>query len=100
MDGIIIRFPIVGQNIFKKLDNKSLANCKLVSKIWQQFLRNDILIYKRKIQKYTTKQIEFRYEWKLVTKKVSSDALKKLATAVEKFFLSNPHYRQIRYKKM
>ena len=38
MEEILIRFPAVGENIFKQLDNKDLVVCKTLSKTWYNFL--------------------------------------------------------------
>ena len=38
MEDLIIRFPFVAQEIFEKLDNKSLTKCREVSKLWKDFI--------------------------------------------------------------
>ena len=90
MDKILIRFPVVGQEIFKKLDSKSLAKCRKVGKIWQTFLDNDSTLWRRRIQKYAKNQIEFCKAWKLVSRNVSVKVRKKLALALEKFYAFLP----------
>ena len=86
MDQILIKFPVVGQYIFKQLDDKSLANCREVNKIWGNFLDHDSLLWKRRIQKYDKNQTEFQEAWKLVTTKVPIGKLRELALTVEKFY--------------
>ena len=86
MDEVLIRFPVIGQKIFKGLDNKNLAKCRNVSKFWQHFLDNDSLLWKRRIEKYAQNQVKFNENWKLVTSKVPLKILKKLAIATENFF--------------
>ena len=70
MDQILIRFPVVGQYIFKQLDDKSLGNCRGVNKIWGNFLDHDSLLWRRRIQKYDKNQTEFQDAWNLITTKV------------------------------
>ena len=86
MDKILIRFPLVGENIFKQLDNKCLSQCKKVDKIWHGFLENGTLIYRRRIQKYSQNLIAFRKDWKLVSKKASVGTQQKVTIALEEFF--------------
>ena len=90
MDKILIRFPFVGQDIFKKVDDKTLANCKNVSKVWNNFLDNGSFLWKRRIWKFTQNQVEFNNHWELVTNKVPIDMLKNLAIAVEEYFTLYP----------
>ena len=85
MDEILIRFPVVGQEIFKQLDDKSLTKCREVSKVCCDFMDTDSLLWRRRIQKYSKNESEFHKDWKLVTRKVSVGNLKQLAFAVEKF---------------
>ena len=37
MEEILLRFLHLGDSIFESLDNKSLANCKKVSRLWNNF---------------------------------------------------------------
>ena len=46
MDKVLIRFPVVGQKIFKQLDDKDIAKSKKVGKIWYDFLANGSLLYR------------------------------------------------------
>ena len=38
MEEVLLRFPHLSENIFNSLDNKSLADCKEVSKSWYFYL--------------------------------------------------------------
>ena len=53
MDKVLIKFPNVGQEMFKKLDDQSIAKCRIVSQFQKNFLDNNSLIWKKKVQKYT-----------------------------------------------
>ena len=90
MDELLRRFPDVAQNIFKQLDDKSLANCREVNKIWCNFLDNKSFFWRRRIQKYSKNQTQFQDAWRIVTKKVSIEKLRELAIAIEKFYKIYP----------
>ena len=38
IDGIILRFTVVAQGIFKELNNKTLTTCRNVSRLWCAYL--------------------------------------------------------------
>ena len=75
MEQILIRFPVVGQYIFKQLDNKTLANCKMVSRTWNDFNNQNKLIWMRKVQKYHRNHIGFEEDWKSVMVKIPFEIL-------------------------
>ena len=56
MEDMLCKFPHLGQQIFKKLSNKSLAICKKVTRSWEYFIINE-KFYKQKVY-YTIKQKE------------------------------------------
>ena len=89
MEEILIRFPVVGQKIFKQLDEKNLVQMKKVCKVWHTFLNNDSVFWRRRIQKFAKNQVEFTKDWKLVTENVSINILKELAL---KIFLPQKKY--------
>ena len=89
MDEVLAKFPFIGQDIFNELDAQSLEESRNVSKVWRKFLDNNPLFWKRRIQKITQNQRIFKRDWKMVTTKVSTDTLKKLAFAVEDFSTQN-----------
>ena len=90
MEEVLTRFPTIGQEIFKLLDDKSLAKSRETSKIWCLFLDNDSLLWQRRILKFSKYQIEFNEAWKMVTSNVSVKFLKKLALALEKYYKTYP----------
>jgi len=55
MEDIIGRFPHIAKQIFEKLDNKSLTNCRVVSKSWQEFIDNRKLLWIRIVEIPTRK---------------------------------------------
>ena len=86
MDEVLLKFSVVGQKIFKQLDDKSLARSREINKIVLSFLDNGSMLWRRRINKYAKNQIEFYKDWKLVTKKVSLQVMKELALATEEFY--------------
>ena len=85
MEEVFVRFPNVGQKIFKKINDQNLVKCQKISKIWQNFIENDSLLWKRRIHKFTKNQVEFKNDWNLATKNVSIDIVKKLAINIDDF---------------
>ena len=79
------RFPGLGEDIFKELNDKSLVNCKRVCRTWDSFLVDQKFILVRKIRKATGLSSEFRKLWKLfpTSEKFTSEDMQ---TALLKFF--------------
>ena len=86
MEDFVQRFPLLGRKIFKKLDNQNLAKVKEAGKFLDAYLKNDRLIWTRRLQKYNKNHTDFKEEWKSATKKVPVGNVKKLAIAVENFY--------------
>ena len=53
MEEVILRFPHLAEQISDNLDNKSLVNCKKVSREFKDFMNFDKFYYYRIIQEYT-----------------------------------------------
>ena len=49
MEDMLWRFPHIGENIFKKLSNRNLAECKKVARSWAYFINNE-RFYKQKVK--------------------------------------------------
>ena len=90
MENILIRFPVVGQKIFKQLDDKSLVKSMEVNKTWFNTLANNTHLWRRRIQTNIKYQVKFSKDWKSATNKVPIKILKELAFAVEEFFKLYP----------
>ena len=60
MENILLRFPVIGQEIFKQVDNPNLTKCKEVCHSWGYFLNNDRLVWLRIIQKYEKNELEYK----------------------------------------
>ena len=58
MDEIILRFPVMAEQIFEELDDQNLTKCRGISNTWYE--ATEKIQWKRKIQKLTgTKSIQF-----------------------------------------
>ena len=58
MEQAFLRFPHLSENIFDSLDNKSLADCKEVSKSWYFYLDAQKFLQPRIIKANKIKYIE------------------------------------------
>ena len=41
MEEVILRFPLLGRQIFEKLNNQSLVKCRIIGKTWKCFIDNE-----------------------------------------------------------
>ena len=90
-----LRFPDISGNIFKSIDDQSLADCKGISKTVRKFFDDEKFYWIRIIQKYLENQWEFSKSWKAVIHKTPIETVKELATATQAFF----QFRSARYEK-
>lgn len=82
-EDIFLRFPHLRDGIFDLLDDKNLAKCKEISRIWCQMLETEKLYWIRKIQNLTRNLLGHEEEWKQLTqKKIALKTLKKLSKAI------------------
>ena len=88
-NNFIARFPHIAVAIFKEVDNKSLGNCRITSKIWGNFIDEEKFPWIRRIQMHQDNLIGFSDQWRKVLIKVPFDPIKSLGLAVEKFFSSS-----------
>jgi hypothetical protein len=50
MEEAFLRFPHLSEDIFNALDNKSLASCKEVSKVWYNYLHDQKFVRERRVR--------------------------------------------------
>ena len=50
MEEVFIRFPHLSEDIFNALENKSLASCKEVSKVWYNYLHGQKFVRERRVR--------------------------------------------------
>ena len=66
MEDMISRFPHIGEQIFRKLSNASLAKCRVVDRDWQNF------IYYNKFYQIKIQKLMLRYKkWYCSEKKIT-----------------------------
>ena len=80
MEEIILRFPVIAEQIFDQLDNQNVTKCREICKSWYDV--TDRLQWIRKIQKLTK---DHQISWKLVFVKIPTHFLKKLALTCEEY---------------
>ena len=96
MEVIFIRFSHLTENISDKLDDKSLAKCRVVSKKWQDHIDNQKNIHVRKIKTTIKEFHEVGDSWKRLFNKSTTQAIMDLSDSVEKFYVkgSNLEYHK------
>ena len=52
MENFQLRFPDVGEKIFKELDNESLTNFRIINKHWKNLLEENKCLWFRIIQNF------------------------------------------------
>ena len=57
MEEVLLRFPHLGQKIFKLLSNENLINCKIVCRSWNLFITNGIFYKKRVFNEILQKNV-------------------------------------------
>ena len=85
MEEIVLRFPVIAQQIFEQLDNQDLIKFREVDKSFCSSIDQNRLIWTRMIKKYIKDNNKFRKSWKLVMEKVTVKTLEDLALTTTKF---------------
>ena len=83
---MMLRFPSLIQDIFEELDEKSLANCKIASKSWCDFIDDKKFPFIRKLREYRRNMEEFKTHWNKVVIRTPFEIVKELAIAVHQCF--------------
>ena len=76
---MISRFPHVAASIFKELDNKTLNNCRKVSRLWCDHLDDQKMYWVRMIQRYSTNMKSSYQQWKKVLQNTRVEHVKDLS---------------------
>ena len=84
MEEIVMRFPVIAQQILEQLDNQNLTKCREVDKTLCSSIDKDRLIWTRMIKNYIKDNNFFRKSWNLVMKKVPVKYLEDLALTTQK----------------
>ena len=85
MEEILLRFPVIAQQIFEQLDNQDLIKFREVDMTFCSSIDQNRLIWTRMIKKYIKDNNKFRKSWKLVMEKVQVKTLEDLALTTKKF---------------
>ena len=82
MEEVLLRFPHLGQNIFKSLTNQDLAKCREISQMWKHFLDVEKFFAIRKIRAFFMK-LPISLEKAL--KQSTFEQVKEMASTIQKF---------------
>ena len=63
IEEIFSRLPNLSEDIFGRLDNRSLVSCREVSKTWQEYVDSQRVYWIRQILKCNPPQSKFHGEW-------------------------------------
>ena len=82
IEEIFAKLPHLSENIFGRLDDRSLVSCREVSKTWQGYVDSQRIYWIRQIIKCNPPQSKFHGEWKKVLDKTPIEILKEFARLV------------------
>ena len=92
MEELFLRFSHLTESIFDHLDNKSLANCRLINKTWCNYLDTQKLLQIRIIRMTVEEFHEVGDPWKRVFETATTKTIMDLKEAVQKFYVKNTHH--------
>ena len=93
MEELILRFSHLTENIFKSLNNESIARCTKVSKFWHNYLTNQKFVEIRKIKTTVGDFHTVGDAWNEVFDKASTKIIMDLGHAVSKFYKKSTNLR-------
>ena len=82
LEDLCERFPYIGEEILKNLDDKTIAKCTLVSKTMHAFIGKQKVFWIRKIMKYVGEGFELTEMWKEFLYQTPQEIVKKMSNAV------------------
>ena len=86
IDGIILRFPNVAQDIFKELNDETLTTCRNVSRLWCDHLDDQKFCWVRMIQRYHKNMKNAYHQWEKVLKNTPVEIVKEISVSTQQFF--------------
>ena len=95
MEELVLRFPLVSQEIFKNLDNQDLTKFKEVSRFLKNYLKNDKSIWIRRLKKYNGNHVLHKETWISFMKNEPVEKIKTFVISVEQFYTKG---RRIEYQ--
>ena len=91
MEEVLLRFVHLAEDIFDSLDDKSLVNCKKVSKIWNSFIEGQkfpwIRLIKRHDEKSNKKHTDCQQKWRKLFQKTKFEDVRQFAKRLQRKFL-------------
>ena len=93
MEEVFLRFPHIGEQVLKQLDNEDLTKCRKISPSWNEFIGNQKLPWIRMMKKYLC-ELEFNQnileDWQNFVKSYNVATLQEIALTVENFCKDDP----------
>ena len=99
LDEMMLRFPHIVQDVLEELDNKSLTNCRNVSRIFCHFIDNEKFYSVRKIQG-GVRMTEFQLQWDKVFKNIPTQVAKEISVTVEHFFQYDWYRKKLQWSPL
>ena len=98
LDEMMLRFPHIVQDIFKEVDNKSLANCRNVSRVYCDFIDEKFYLAK-KIQG-CVRMTEFQLQWNKVLKNIPTEIGKDIFLIIEHSFQYDWYRKKLQWSPL
>ena len=86
MEIFFTKFSHLTEKVFDQLDDKSLVNCRIVNKSWQNYLENQKLLQIRIIKATISQFHEVGPSWTRVFEKATTKTITDLGKAVGEFY--------------
>ena len=89
MEEVFLRFPHIGKQVFKQLNNENLTKCREISKSWEEFIDNQKLPWIRLMKKYLSVGLEkdqvFLEDWQSFVKSYNVATLQEISITIQHF---------------
>jgi hypothetical protein len=99
LDEMMLRFPHIVRDVFKELDNKSLTNCRNMSRACCDFIDNEKLYWVRKIQNYVTMK-NFLQQWQKVLRNTPTENIKEIFVTIKQFVDNDLNRKKKQYSPL
>ena len=86
MEVVLAQFPLLGRDILRLLDDRSLIMSREVNEALKTFVQKQNLPWIRMIQKHIGTNNEFLEDWNKIVVKTPTEMVKNLAIAVDQFY--------------
>ena len=100
IDGILLRFPVVAQGIFKELDDKTLTTCRNVSRLWCDYLDDQKFCWIGMIQRYRKNIKNTYHHWKKIFKNTPVAIVKEISVSTQQFFKDDTSRTKFRWSPL